>query len=88
MMNSEFVSERAKNLAQRLLDDETLSDSRRVERAYRITLNRQADPGEIDSALTYISNVKDKFQDSFSAAEAWQSFCRILLASNDFIYVD
>ena len=88
MMNSEFVAERAKNLAQRLLDDETLSDSRRVERAYRITLNRQADPGEIDSALTYISNVKNKFQDSFSAAEAWQSFCRILLASNDFIYVD
>ena len=88
MMNSEFVTERARNLAQRLLDDETLSDSRRVERAYRITLNRQADPGEIDSALTYVSNMQDKFQDSFSSADAWQSFCRILLASNDFIYVD
>ena len=88
MMNSEFVAERAKNLAQRLLDDETLSDSRRVERAYRITLNRQADPGEIDSALTYVGNVKERFQDSFSASDAWGSFCRILLASNDFIYVD
>jgi hypothetical protein len=88
MMNSEFVAERAKNLAGRLLDDETLSDSRRVESAYRIALNREAEPGEIDSALTYVSSVKNKFQDSFSEPDAWQSFCRILLASNDFIYVD
>ena len=93
MMNSEFVAERARNLAERLLaarlpNDETLSDSRRVERAYRITLNREADPGEIDSALTYVSAVKNKFKDSFSREDAWQSFCRILLASNDFIYVD
>ena len=98
MMNSEFVAERAKNLAERLLAErspaahsanhETLSDSRRVERAYRITLNREADPGEIDSALTYVSSLKNKFQDSISGTDAWQSFCHILLASNDFIYVD
>ena len=108
MMNSEFVAERAKNMAERLLaarslnarslnarslnarslNDETLSDSRRVERAYRITLKRNADPGEIDAALSYVSSLKSKFKDSISRADAWQSFCHILLASNDFIYVD
>ena len=88
MMNSEFVADRAKNLAQRLLDEETASNARRVERAYRIALNRQADPGEVDSALTYVSSLQSKFEDSVSEPEAWHSLCRILLASNDFIYVD
>ena len=87
MMNSEFVAKRARNLAADLLDDDrTASD--KIERAYLITVNRRPRADEVDGALTYIDNVKKKFGESFSDKDAWGSFCRILLASNDFIYVD
>jgi hypothetical protein len=84
MMNSEFVEERSKGLAELLLKVETPQN--RLERAYLRALNRAPAPAEIDAGLTYIQNFRSKFQ----AAElpAWQSFCRILMASNEFIYVD
>ena len=87
MMNSEFVAKRAGNLAADLLDDDgTRSD--KIERAYLITVNRRPGAEEVDGALTYIDNVRKKFGESSSDKDAWGSFCRILLASSDFIYVD
>ncbi len=88
MMNSEFVAEHARNVAQALLDQPGLSDGERLERAYLRTVNRRPDGSEIDAALTYLDDFKHKFEDSISELDAWQSFCRILLASNEFIYVD
>ena len=41
----------------------------------------------MDGGLTYISSFRKKFEKA-TELEAWQSFCRILLASDDFIYVD
>ena len=49
-------------------------------------LNRKPAPEEIDAAVTYIANFPEKFAQR--RADAWQSFCRALMASNDFIYVD
>ena len=87
MMNSEFVFKRAGNLAADLLDDGG-SRSDKIERAYLVTVNRRPRADEVDGALTYIDNVKKKFGESFSEQDDWGSFCRILLASSDFIYVD
>jgi len=87
VMNSEFVAERAGNLAAQLLADEALSEAERADRAYLLTLNRKPAPAEVDHALTYMARLREKF-DGVSEHEAWTSFCRILMASNEFIYVD
>jgi hypothetical protein len=87
MMNSEFVAARARNVAQSLLDEAALSDSARIERAYLRTLNRRPDAEEVDTGLTYLSGLKSRFG-SINDVDAWQSLCRILIASNEFVYVD
>ncbi|MEX2261835.1 MAG: PSD1 and planctomycete cytochrome C domain-containing protein [Bryobacteraceae bacterium] len=86
MMNSEFLTERTNNLTRSLLGRE-LSDAQRLESAYLRILNRKPAGGEVDAGLTYIAGFTSKFRDQDREA-AWQSFCRILMASNDFIYVD
>jgi hypothetical protein len=42
---------------------------------------------QTDGGLSYIASFRKKFQNA-SELEAWQSFCRILLASDDYLYVD
>ena len=88
MMNSEFVAKRARNLARSLLEDEASDDRRRMERAYLVTVNRLANADELDSGLTYISSLKRRFPDATADLDAWQSWCRILMASNEFIYLE
>jgi hypothetical protein len=87
MMNSEFVAARARNVAQSLLDDAELSGSARIERAYLRTLNRRPDAEETDTGLTYMAGLKSRY-DAVTELQAWQSLCRILIASNEFVYVD
>jgi Protein of unknown function (DUF1553)/Protein of unknown function (DUF1549)/Planctomycete cytochrome C len=86
MMNSDFVAERALNLAQSFAKNSP-DPARRLERAYWTILDRAPSAGEVDAGLTYIDRFRKKFERA-SELDAWQSFCRILLASDDFIYVD
>jgi cytochrome c553 len=86
MMNSEFVAERALNVAQ-LVRTGGAAPAQRMERAYWKILDRPPSAGEADAGLTYIDSFRKKFPKA-SDLDAWQSFCRILLASDDFIYVD
>ena len=87
MMNSDFVSARAANLAEQLLRAEAPSDADRVRQAYLRVLTREPEVGELDGALSYIGGFGSRFADA-RPRDAWQSYCRILLASNDFMYVD
>ena len=87
MMNSEFVAKRAANIAEQLLADEVASEADRVREAYMGILTRHPEPAEVDGALSYIGGFALRFEDR-TPQEAWQSYCRVLLASNDFIYVD
>jgi cytochrome c551/c552 len=86
MMNSEFVTERAKNIAKAVLDNAKLSNRERVEQMYFEVLDRKPAAAEIDSAFTYMESVKQKFK--AADLDAWQSFCHILLGSNEFMYLD
>jgi len=86
MMNSEFVAERALNVAQSLGKDGA-DPARRMEKAYWKILGRPPSAGEVDAGLSYMDSFRKKFA-NVSEMDAWQSFCRILLASDDFIYVD
>ena len=56
---------------------------RNLRRAYRTLLTRPADSGEADLALSYLGAVK---RDG-DAEKAWRSLCRVILSSNEFIFV-
>ena len=84
MMNSEFGFEHAKSIAGKLQAIPDANDSKRIEAAYLQILNRKPEPGEIDTALTYISQYAKKY----GPEGAWPSFCHVLMASNEFVYVD
>lgn len=87
-MNSEFLTERSRNLAQALLADKTLDDAARSRTAYLKILNRHANAEEIAQASAYLVSFKQKFAGEAAELQAWQSLCRVLMASNEFIYVD
>ncbi len=87
MMNSEFVAERAANLAGQLLAEKGRSDADRLRDAHLRVLTREPDATEVDAALSYVGSFASRFGDT-GPRDAWQSYCRILLASNNFIYVD
>jgi len=87
-LNSEFLYEHAQNVAQSLLDQKGMSDAARIETAYSRILNRRPDKDEVDRALSYIAGFKQKFAGEKVDQKAWQSLCRVLMSSNDFVYVD
>jgi hypothetical protein len=82
MMNSAFVTDRANELAKQV---SALPERERVLRSYRTVLARQPENDEIDAALAFIASMKER---RGSDLAAWQSFCRVLLSSNEFLYVD
>ena len=76
MMNSKFVADRAAALGASAGDAET-----KVRRAFQTILGQPPSPGRIEEALAYLSNFPGP------APLAWTSYCRSLMASNDFLYV-
>ena len=88
MMNSRFVAERSQKLAETLLADDSLRDQDRIRRVYLQVLNRRPNAGEIQAGLGYLENFRKRFPESIEKPDGWQSFCRILMASNEFIFVD
>jgi uncharacterized protein DUF1553/uncharacterized protein DUF1549 len=88
VMNSQFVQRQAAGLAKRLLDDGGLSDAQRVEQAYFTVLTRGPDAQETDSALTYISDLEKRMSKPDAHQAAWQSFCHVLMSTNEFLYLN
>lgn len=86
-MNSEFVTEHASNLARQLAAAGP-DDASRIRTAYLRITGREPSGEEISAASGYIARHAAKFPGDGSTQKAWQSFCRALMASNDFIYVD
>jgi mono/diheme cytochrome c family protein len=87
MMNGEFVARQVGALAGQLLDDTSLDDAGRIRRAYARSIGRLPEDREIQSALRYIQGFPGRPDDQAGRRLAWTSFCRTLVASNDFLYV-
>jgi hypothetical protein len=88
-MNSDFIQENAAAFAARLAQLEAESD-KRIQLAYELALNRAADEIEVDAARHYLEEFAAKVTDEGAAVgmeRAWTSFCRVLYASNEFIYI-
>ena len=87
-LNSEFLTEASNAVAKQVWGVAASGNAPRIANAYLLILNRQAAPEEIEGAVKYIEGFKQKVKGEKAEAAAWQSFCRILMSSNDFIYVD
>lgn len=93
-LNSEFLTDRSATVSKSLLANTALNDSAKVENLYLRVLNRKAEKDEIEMALKYVAAFKQKDLSKPNATgeaaetNAWRSLCRVLMASNDFLYVD
>jgi hypothetical protein len=80
-------------MAEQLLKRTDLDDGGRIRDAYERALARPPTPKEIDGALSFIAQVDRAMQARKTDPEerrtfAWQSFCKALLSSNEFIYLN
>lgn len=81
MMNSEFVRMNAEAFVKRLSGN----DAERVKQAIMLAYGREPQEDELTGALLFLRGISES--DTISQ-KAWISFCRSLLASNEFIYFD
>jgi cytochrome c553 len=87
-MNSEFVQQRARDLAKHLLELESADDGARVSRAYLLAFGRRATAAEVDGMLEYVGGYPVKGGAPEGNLERWQSLWRVLLTSNEFSYLN
>jgi hypothetical protein len=85
LMNSPFIAEQSKHLAQRLLAAQ-MDDAARVDLAYRLAYSRSATAAERERAVQYVQQSAQELGDK-DPARAWASFCQALFASAEFRYL-
>ena len=92
LMNSKLVASQSKNLATLLLDS-IATDAGRITEAFERFYSRPPTPSEVESSLGFIASYEDTLRVRGMAPEqlrpqAWQAFCRALMATNEFLYVN
>jgi hypothetical protein len=92
LMNNPFVHSQADRLAARLERDYQLP-SQRLDQAFRLAYARPATAAEIREALAYLQETRKQLLAIQTPADrldhqALASYLRVLLASNEFLYVD
>ncbi len=93
LMNSKFVSEQTRELAVALLADPARADADRVQELFRRALGRSASAGEFDRAVRFVSEYAHRQSEQMPEStdtrlRAWQSLCRAVLSTNEFVYVE
>jgi hypothetical protein len=90
-MNSPFMLEQARSLAARPQVSGKLSPSDRVESLYQLVFGRRADEAETELALRFVEAAEaDAARDGAAKGklDPWAQYAQVLLASNEFLYVD
>jgi hypothetical protein len=85
VMNSPLVIREASHVTDSVMKQEK-QDKRRVEEIYLRVLNRRPDASEIDSGLTYMAGLRQRWN-QIDEEKAWTSLTHALMASNEFIFV-
>lgn len=81
-MNAPFVHEQAAGFARRLLSVDVGDDRARVQIAFRILYQRQPTPAEVEHGAVFLEQYPG------SDDEKWAAWSRVLIASNEFLYLD
>lgn len=93
MMNSPFVLEQSRAFAENLLVSATTGDAERLRQSYLRAYGRPPSAAETGRVLAYLNAYAARLTPFEPEAmkrrlRAWQSFCQILFASNEFIYLN
>ncbi len=91
-LNGETLHAAAKAFAERMLESAATADER-VQAAYRRAYGRAATADEVDRALAHLLRCYEVLGAASEAGAerdlaAWSSLARVLLAANEFVYVD
>jgi hypothetical protein len=88
LMNNDFFDQRARAFAKRLLGGEGMTERQRIERAVVLAWGRQASAAETEQINAFLAAYPRQGPAPSEAPAEWVSLCRLLLASNNFFYVD
>jgi mono/diheme cytochrome c family protein len=89
VLNSGFMVRQARALAKRLTADKDETDSGRVSRAYQLLYGRPASASEVEAATGFLAAQDEPSgQDQGPALTRWEQLAQVLLAANEFLYVD
>ena len=93
VMNGSIPLKHSRKWASRLLGRRDLTDAGRVDLAYEEAFARLPGVNERDRALTFIHKMEAAFEEretdgSKPRERAWESFCRTLFGSSEFIYLN
>ena len=92
MMNSEFVSQASTDFASRLLALPDMDDAGRLQRMYVLAFGREATPDEISQSKSFAAELEQAFvktepDPAKRRTQAWAGLCQVVLAANEFIYL-
>ncbi len=94
LMNSAFVAQQSLTWAEELLAlDDSQDELLRLQQAYRRALGRNPTADDVARAAAYLADYQKRAAaENMPVEEArrrsWQSFCRALLSTNEFVYVE
>ena len=93
MINSDLVAQNAAGFAGELLARSELGDAERIGVAWERAFARRPTAEETRRMLGLVERVTAEFAAGKASAEmarqqAWRSLCRVLIAANEFIYVE
>ncbi|MEO6182204.1 MAG: PSD1 and planctomycete cytochrome C domain-containing protein [Verrucomicrobiota bacterium] len=92
MMNDPFAHEQADKFAIRIALAH-VETPKRINDAYRLAFGRSASRDELKTAKEYLQQCARDLKETDLALEkqpraAWASYCRVLLSSNEFLFLD
>jgi hypothetical protein len=88
LLNSDFVLNCAKNLAVRL-EKSAPDETARLRLAYVIAWGREPDESDLAKGRAFLDSQQSEYGDAADARQkSWIDFCQMLLASNEFLYVE
>jgi hypothetical protein len=87
VLNSPFVIDQARALSARL-QAAAANDSDRVRLAYEMLFARPVTEGEVQLALHFLSASDRATEKATARLTRWERLAQVLLASNEFMYVD
>ncbi len=81
MYDSEFVNTEARHFAERVRREAGPDLRRQIQRAFLVSRGREAGASELDRSLRFAASIADE-------RSAITGICRVLINSNEFLYVD
>ena len=92
MMNSDFVAKASTELATRLLSQQQADDATRIGEMYQLAYGRDVTPEEVEQSRAFVTEIEKALQPTDPDPanrhrRAWATLCQVVLAANEFIYL-